>query len=539
VVNTPPARTPRRIRRVPSHLPNWWPIVEWTVRLALLAAILMLLAPLFMARLGLAEEMVSTGKQTSASTTTPSQEEHGTVKRPTTKSRRAKTAPAANQEETSDDTTSRVDALPEVPKTKVAQNKPPEAPSGPHDKGSPTTLTPSWPVTSAGRAADRKNGAVLSSGKLPADQPSITPDIHGSTHLGVETFVGVAFLGILGYLGWDRRRLAERLSRVESALDLQKAEPLSSGSPDVEAGVPGKPPEAPALFTAASPEVALTALIREAKSRRLGTLPSAASRPWGAGVASITGNVRRENQDAAIAFEVGSSAVLIVADGLGGLPHGQEAARLAVGAAALSIAEDLGRETAAPALPELIAEKGLLEAASALCCRARAEGWVSNTDGFRTTLVAVVATPAVYGYVYLGDGGGVVLRQSGAPDSFLVPQKVDGVANIVAGSLGPVIQGSPVVGRVARRAGDALLIGTDGVFDRVANDFGQSVTKLLAGHNGDAQAVASLVVSDFASAKEGTRYVCDDNMSLAILCTPLPRPAEADLPARRMHAVRK
>ena len=371
-----------------------------------------------------------------------------------------------------------------------------------------------------------------------ATRPSTPPRIHVTAHLGVETVLGIAFLSVLGYLVWDRRRLAERVSRVEGLLALAPLKGLPSpGAVSVESAPPTTS-DALALFTAASPEAALSALVTEAKRRRFGTLPRAATRPWGAGVASITGNVRRENQDAAIAFEVGSTAVLIVADGLGGLPHGQGAARLAVGAAALSILEDLGRETSTPSLPELLAEKGLLDAASALCRKARASGWATNLDGFRTTIIVVVATPSAYGYAYLGDGGGIVHRQAGGSEAFLVPQKADGVANIVSGSLGPVIQGSPAVGQLARRGGDALLIGTDGVFDRVSSDFGPSVAQLLARHSGDAQTVASLVVSDFASAKEGKHYVCDDNMSLVILCTPVPRPAKADLTLRRPHAAR-
>jgi serine/threonine protein phosphatase PrpC len=269
------------------------------------------------------------------------------------------------------------------------------------------------------------------------------------------------------------------------------------------------------------------------------TLPRAATRRWGAGVASITGPVRKENQDAAIVFEVESTAVLIVADGLGGLPHGQEAARVAVGAAALSAAEVLGGFPGPTAHPELVAEQALLESAAALCRQARSSGWTETRDGFRSTLICVVATPTTYGFCYLGDGGGVVVRQTGAIDAFLVPQKADGIANVVAGSLGPVIHGTPVVGKLPRQGGDNLFIGTDGVFDRVPDGFAASVVRLLGSHDGDAQAVASLVVSDFASAKDGSLFVCDDNMSIAILCTPAPRPATAAATVQRPHAVRR
>ncbi|HQN10164.1 MAG TPA: protein phosphatase 2C domain-containing protein, partial [Thermoanaerobaculia bacterium] len=245
------------------------------------------------------------------------------------------------------------------------------------------------------------------------------------------------------------------------------------------------------------------------------------------------------NQDAAIVFEVNSTAVLVVADGLGGLPHGKEAARLAVGAAALSAAEALGTSPAVPAHPELVAEQALLDSAAALCRQARAAGRAEPRDGFRTTLIVVVGTPSTYGYCYLGDGGGIVVRQTGAIETFLVPQKADGIANIVAGSLGPVLQGTPVVGKLPRRAGDSLLVGTDGVFDRVPDGFASSVVRLLGSHDGDAQAVASLVVSDFASAKDGSMYVCDDNLSFAILCTPAPRASAPAVTLQRPTLVKR
>ena len=541
IVDTPPARTPARGRRVPRHLPGWWPIVEWAVRLAFFFALLLLLAPLLMARLGLAEEQPAPAAPTSASTSSRSTEEHDTVKRPTTKSRKAKTAPTPKHENEKHDEAA-VNQADAPPKGSDSRNAPGSVGSGPTEMPVAAALPSVAPATRVEpivRRADPSGGVEGSRPEPASAQSSAAPGLHGTSHSGVELVVGISLLAGLGYLGWDRLRLAERLSRIERELKLSPTEALPAVGLIPEEETPRSRADASNLLSAPSPEAALTALVAEAKKRGFATVPGSASRPWGAGVASITGNVRRENQDAAIAFEVGSTTVLIVADGLGGLPHGQEAARLAVGAASLTIAEALGREASPPALPELVAEEGLLEAAPALCRKARASGWVTNLDGFRTTLIVVVATPTAYGYAYLGDGGGVVLRQPGASEAFLVPQKADGVANIVAGSLGPVIQGSPVVGQLARKRGDALLIGTDGVFDRTQSDFGPSVAKLLARHNGDSQAVAALVVADFASAKEGTRYVCDDNMSLAILCTPAPRPAAADLTLQRPHAARR
>lgn len=540
IVHAPPAVAPVPARRVPKHLPGWWPVVEWVVRIALLIALLLLFAPPFMAHLALGQEVPASATQTSATTATRDTEEHETVKRPTTKSRKAKTAPAVSREDAAGDDPETSPATPKGPDAKAAPASPRSNPAeGPAAVTGSPSVTPVLLSGTTAHPAEADDGVESRDGESTPAHASAASGLPSTSHTRVETVVGIAFLAGLGYLGWGGRRLAERVSRIEDVLEPSPPEVLESPTPAAETEAPPDPTSAVALFTADSPQAALSALIAEAKRRRVPTLPATAIRPWGTGVTSITGNVRRENQDAAIAFEVGSTAVLIVADGLGGLPHGQDAARLAVGAAALSITEELGRESAPPALPELISEKGLLDAASALCRRARASGWATNHDGFRTTIILVVATPSTYGYAYLGDGGGLVLRQTGAPESFLVPQKADGVANVVAGSLGPIMQGSPAVGQLPRRAGDALLIGTDGVFDRVPSDFGASVAKLLSVHNGNAQAVASLIVSDFASAKEGSRFVCDDNMSLAILCTPAPRPAAAELTLRRPQAARR
>ncbi|MDI7269820.1 MAG: site-2 protease family protein, partial [Myxococcota bacterium] len=49
---------------------------------------------------------------------------------------------------------------------------------------------------------------------------------------------------------------------------------------------------------------------------------------WASAARTHRGNIRHENQDAAVAFRVGSASIAVIADGLGGVPRGREAARI-------------------------------------------------------------------------------------------------------------------------------------------------------------------------------------------------------------------
>jgi serine/threonine protein phosphatase PrpC len=525
-------KTAARVRLSHRSRPRlWWRVLEFLARIGLFLVMVFLFLVLLDARKARSED--ESGARASIPATVSSAKEPSAVKkRSTSKSQKVKDSSAHRHDGERDGAAAEHDPAPSAAKEpgiaesggSSAEPSPSEAPSA----ARPSPVSPAVPPEASSAVAASTSKADTSAVREP-----MSPRSQRGSFPGIETVVGIAFLSGLGYLAWDRRNLGSRLGRIEAALEPEA--PESSPLADIVSRefLQARLPEPTVVVEVEGPEAALDALIAEAKRRGLPHLPRAAARAWGAGVASIMGNVRRENQDAAIAFEIGSTAVLIVADGLGGLPHGKDAARLAVGAASLSAVEALAMSPAAHPHPELVAEHALLESAAAICRRAMASGWAEQRDGFRTTIIAVVATPATYGYAYLGDGGGIVVRDAGTVEAFLIPQKADGIANVVAGSLGPILQGTPAVGRLPRRGGDSLLIGTDGVFDRVQNDFASSVVHLLASHRGDAQAVASLVVSEFASAKEGSMFVCDDNLSLAILCTPPPRAADKEVTLRR------
>ena len=135
----------------------------------------------------------------------------------------------------------------------------------------------------------------------------------------------------------------------------------------------------------------------------------------------------------------------------------------------------------------------------------------------RTTLIVVLAGSDGYGYAYLGDGGGVLVRANGTLEHFLKPMKGE-ASNLVLGSLGPRRQGEPVSGFCERRAGDFVLLGSDGVFDRVEASFPLTLARAAADYDGDLPRLAADAVEDLARFRDDAGFVCDDNLTLALAC---------------------
>ncbi|MFH1227300.1 MAG: protein phosphatase 2C domain-containing protein [Planctomycetota bacterium] len=236
-------------------------------------------------------------------------------------------------------------------------------------------------------------------------------------------------------------------------------------------------------------------------------------------VGTTKGNVRSENQDFCLAFETKCFQLMIMTDGLGGVSHGREAAQITSASAALSI---LKRLCILKKIRNDDAEKAIrnaFEAASKnLDNISNMLAVVNPNQGFRTTLIIVLALPFHYIWGYIGDGGLVILRATGQQERLLIPQKADSQAsNILAASLGPVIEGEPMFGITARHPGDLVLCGTDGIFDRVSPAFAHDVLRAVIEHNGDLEKVIHLILEELSVSKDEFGYVCDDNMSLGLI----------------------
>jgi len=247
--------------------------------------------------------------------------------------------------------------------------------------------------------------------------------------------------------------------------------------------------------------------------------PALSSESWGIGLATDKGFVRLENQDFGLIFKINGHDVLIVADGCGGLPHGQRAAYLAATSAAVSIVRAYGTAPRwySPNVKD-VAAKAILDAAHPLAVQGDKLNITDIRLGLRTTLIVVIGNKSEVGYAYIGDGGGCVVKATGEVNRFLDPQKANDFAmNVLAASLGPVMEGEPVTGLIKREAGDLLVVGTDGIFDRVDQGFPKDVLRGCIEYNGDLQMTAERIVAELASFKDSAGYICDDNLTLGIM----------------------
>lgn len=271
-----------------------------------------------------------------------------------------------------------------------------------------------------------------------------------------------------------------------------------------------------------SPEQVLQTLADFAQSSPLiSHTPLKPTWSWSLGFATHTGNVRKENQDYVTCFRVGEYDILICADGLGGLPKGQQASFLAVSEAAKTVLQELGSKSSWKSIRlEKVLRKTLSQAHHILSAHGDKLRITDINGGLRTTIIIVLAKGTEVHYGYIGDGALDILRTSGTLDSLMIPQKYGQLLNVLSASLGPQRQGEAVTGQVERTPGDLIIVSTDGIADRVdAPDFARDIMRTAIRNNGDLNAVARQVVAELAGSKDEHGYICDDNLSLALLGT--------------------
>jgi len=313
--------------------------------------------------------------------------------------------------------------------------------------------------------------------------------------LGGGLLVAVAWLAMIQFRRPRARGLPHSKRELGMPLPLFEGD---SGEPDAafpngKGGQPeltGDGQEAPASFT-----------------------ESGFAQPWTIGLASITGNVRSENQDYGLCLRGHGCEILIIADGLGGVPFGRAASRCAVQSAVQAIQGALIGRQGQPL--QAIAALAMEAAAKALQAEGEKRHIAAIADGLRTTLIVTIANAREIGFSYIGDGGGVIIGSDGKVRRFVKPQKI--AANVLQASLGPVIQGEPVCGTLVRQEGDLVIVGTDGVFDAVDDAFTKDVIRTAKENHGDLQQTAEQLLHELASYRDDLGYVCDDNMTLGLM----------------------
>lgn len=241
------------------------------------------------------------------------------------------------------------------------------------------------------------------------------------------------------------------------------------------------------------------------------------------GFVTLQGNVRARNEDRGFGFVINDRALLIIADGMGGLVGGDIAADLAVNAAAARAIEIYGGAAAknldsasVAAISLGAAQRQIMRKVTAHKCRELAEGC-------RTTMIVVVvdSTRKRLGYAYIGDGGGCVRRAAGHVEHFVEPMKDQPGSNAIFGSLGPELDGEIASGSLDIYPGDLVLAGTDGVFDRVAaDDLAAGITAAIAECGGNLQEAVELLVGDFVNQRDERGFLVDDNASLGVIAIP-------------------
>jgi len=294
---------------------------------------------------------------------------------------------------------------------------------------------------------------------------------------------------------------------------LKPKAPRVACAPDEALGRVAPPPPAPPSDSVVNP----------LRTKPEHPLAQKVSAPWSVGCHSETGPVRATNDDCGEAFVTNGCSILILADGMGGVPQGGRAAREAVSAAAGSLRLHLDASPGQPAPPRdlgQLCQKAIGVAALGIH-RHSVEHGVSAAD-LGTTLIVVVAKDDRVGYAYSGDGG--ILRIDPARTSKRCEQLLTAAKpsqNELPAYLSTQVIGEVHAGELQRSPGEVVLIGTDGVFDYLPHDtIGLMVLDAMFRAGGDFDAALRVVLQQFASFRDDQGYAhFSDNLSLAAVGT--------------------
>ncbi len=210
-----------------------------------------------------------------------------------------------------------------------------------------------------------------------------------------------------------------------------------------------------------------------------------------AAVATDIGRVRTNNEDSAFA----GRRLVVVADGIGGLPAGELASRIAVDA--LAPLEEETVDDPRPPLRRAVQEanRQILDAA----------GENPATEGMGTTVTALLLAPAGLGLVHVGDSRAYQFRdgtitQITKDDTFVQSLVDEGVLTPADARVHPrrslvtqAVQGHDFIASydlITPQPGDRFLLCSDGLSDVVDDD---EIGTILHEHHDPYGCAASLV----------------------------------------------
>ncbi|TAK27019.1 MAG: hypothetical protein EPO40_18770 [Myxococcaceae bacterium] len=237
------------------------------------------------------------------------------------------------------------------------------------------------------------------------------------------------------------------------------------------------------------------------------------------GAWSLRGPVRQENQDRVRVAWVGDTALIVMADGVGGQPLGGEAAEVVTNHAFRRLRRELPTAVGVEGVRTLLLST-VWSAAGSLSAEAQARGIRPSADGLRTTLILAVALADTYVVAWLGDGGACVLRGKAKTEQLLEPHKSPDAPTLLEASLGPETDGTPNWAIKPRQPGDTFLVSTDGVADRFDAAVAAKLHTAIARSKGHAKWALQDFLADLTRQKNAVgRFTFTDNVTAALVLT--------------------
>jgi serine/threonine protein phosphatase PrpC len=221
-----------------------------------------------------------------------------------------------------------------------------------------------------------------------------------------------------------------------------------------------------------------------------------------------------------VAWAAGT-ALIVMADGVGGLPFGGQAAEAATSHAFRRLRRELPRALAVgvEGVRTLLLST-VWSTAGHVAAEARARGLRRTEDGLCTTLILAVALAEVYVVVWIGDGGAHVLRGKEKVERLLVPHKSPDAPTLLEAAIGPETDGAPSWSITPRRPGDVFLVTTDGVADQFDAGVVARLHAAIARSRTRAKPALQDLLGELASQKNAFgRYTFTDNLTAALVLT--------------------